>query len=84
MKFKLPSDTKVYETTHGLQVAADSREILKLLPGESVDLIITSPPFALLRQKSYGNEEQGDYVAWLAEFGKVAYRVLKADRELCP
>jgi len=77
MKFDLPSSTKVYETSHGLQVSADSREILKLLPAESVDLIITSPPFALLRPKSYGNEEQRDYVAWLAEFGEVAYRVLK-------
>jgi DNA modification methylase len=77
MKFDLPSSSKVYETNHGLQVSADSREILNLLPAESVDLIVTSPPFALLRQKSYGNEDQGDYVAWLAEFGQAAYRVLK-------
>ena len=77
MKFDLPLTTKVYETTHGLQVSADSRAILSLLPAESVDLIITSPPFALLRQKSYGNEEQADYVAWLGEFGEVAHRVLK-------
>jgi site-specific DNA-methyltransferase (cytosine-N4-specific) len=77
MKFDLPSATKVYETTHGLQVCGDSREILKLLPDESVDLIVTSPPFALLRQKSYGNEEQAAYVAWLAGFGEAARRVLK-------
>lgn len=77
MKFDLPADVKVYETSRGLQVSADSREIIKLLPDESIDLIITSPPFALLRQKSYGNEEQGAYVAWLSEFGKVAHRVLK-------
>jgi len=77
MKFELPSHAKVYETENGLQVSADSREILKLLPDDSVDLIFTSPPFALLRQKTYGNEEQADYVAWLSEFGKAAYRVLK-------
>lgn len=77
MKFELPSNTKVYETTNGVQVSADSREILKILPDESIDLIITSPPFALLRQKTYGNEEQADYVAWLSEFGKTAHRVLK-------
>ncbi len=77
MKFDLPPSTRVYETAHGLQVSADSREILRLLPAESVDLIVTSPPFALLRQKSYGNEEQGEYVAWLGEFGEAAYRVLK-------
>jgi site-specific DNA-methyltransferase (cytosine-N4-specific) len=77
MKFELRSSAKVYETSHGLQVSADSREILRLLPSESVDLVITSPPFALLRQKSYGNEEQAGYVAWLGEFGKAAHRVLK-------
>jgi hypothetical protein len=58
MRFDLPSDKKVYETEYGIQVAGDSREVLRLLPDESVDLIVTSPPFALLRQKSYGNEDQ--------------------------
>jgi site-specific DNA-methyltransferase (cytosine-N4-specific) len=47
------------------------------LPADSVDLIVTSPPFALLRQKSYGNESQAEYVAWLGEFGEAAFRVLK-------
>jgi site-specific DNA-methyltransferase (cytosine-N4-specific) len=42
-----------------------------------VDLIVTSPPFALLRKKTYGNEEQEDYVDWLLEFGKQAKRTLK-------
>lgn len=44
---------------------------------ESVNLIITSPPFALLRQKSYGNESQDAYVEWLLEFGRRAQPVLK-------
>ena len=48
--------------------------MLRLLPNESLDLIVTSPPFALLRQKSYGNEDQADYVAWLVEFGSVLPR----------
>jgi site-specific DNA-methyltransferase (cytosine-N4-specific) len=43
----------------------------------SVDLIVTSPPFALLRKKSYGNRDQDSYVAWLAEFGEAALRILK-------
>src|ERR1039457_4182198 len=77
MKFELPSNQKVYETDQGLQVSGDSKEILRLLPDESVDLIVTSPPFALLRQKSYGNEDQSAYVAWLSEFGEAAKRVLK-------
>lgn len=68
---------EVYRTEYGRQLCADSKDILDLMPAESVDLIVTSPPFALLRKKSYGNEEQGDYVAWLLEFGKSARRTLK-------
>ncbi len=73
----LPQEVQVYRTRLGLQICGDSRFILKSLPRESVDLIMTSPPFALLRKKSYGNEEQSDYVSWLSEFGKAAYDVLK-------
>jgi site-specific DNA-methyltransferase (cytosine-N4-specific) len=77
MTLTIPTKDIVYRTRHGLQVAADSREILSLLPSDCVDLILTSPPFALLRQKSYGNHEQEPYVAWLGEFGAAAFRVLK-------
>jgi DNA modification methylase len=73
----LPACTHVYSTRFGLQVSADSRDILRALPEASVDLIVTSPPFALLRKKSYGNEDQAEYVAWLNEFGELALPVLK-------
>jgi DNA modification methylase len=42
----------------------DSRKLLKELDDDSVDLVMTSPPFALLRKKAYGNELQEDYVNW--------------------
>jgi len=70
-------NTTVYTTTLGKQLCGDSRELLAELPEESVDLIVTSPPFALLRKKKYGNEEQAEYVAWLREFGQAAYPALK-------
>lgn len=73
----IPKEFHVYQTDLGQQVCGDSRELLALLPENSVDLIITSPPFALLRKKSYGNEDQAQYVSWLAEFGKAAFRTLK-------
>jgi DNA modification methylase len=72
-----PAEAQVYATTIGTQLTGDSRELLGLLPTNSVDLIMTSPPFALLRQKTYGNELQADYVAWLSSFGRAAHRVLK-------
>lgn len=67
----------MYQTKLGMQLRGDSRALLRSLPERSVDLIVTSPPFALLRKKSYGNEEQPTYVAWLLEFGREAHRVLK-------
>ena len=67
----------VYQTDLGTQLCGDSRELLAAMAADSVDLIITSPPFALLRKKSYGNEEQSTYVEWLCEFGRAARRVLR-------
>ncbi len=66
-----------YRTELGTQLIGDSRDMLRGLPEGSVDLIMTSPPFALLRKKAYGNEDQHEYVAWLAEFGKLALPALK-------
>lgn len=67
----------VYRTRLGSQLCGDSRSVLSVIPPSSVDLIVTSPPFALLRQKSYGNYDQAEYVAWLSEFGRAARSVLK-------
>lgn len=74
---QIPAEYHVYGTPKGLQVCGDSRDILQFVASESVDLIVTSPPFALQRKKSYGNKEQHEYVAWLCEFGDAARRVLK-------
>ena len=73
----LPRHQWVYKTSNGVQVCGDSREILGYIPENSVDLVITSPPFALLRQKSYGNERQSNYVNWLSDFGVEVFRILK-------
>lgn len=67
----------VYSTDLGQQLSGDSLELLALLPDASLDLILTSPPFALLRKKAYGNEEQSEYVSWLSAFGRAALRPLK-------
>lgn len=77
MLSKIPTDAIVYTTDAGVQVCGDSREILRVLPPQSVDLIMTSPPFSLLRKKTYGNEDQDTYVDWLREFGEAALPALK-------
>ena len=44
---------------------------------KSVDLIMTSPPFGLVRKKSYGNEDADEYCNWFRPFAEVFKRVLK-------
>jgi DNA modification methylase len=66
-----------YSTDMGTAYCGDSLDLLSGLAPESIDLIVTSPPFALLRQKAYGNESQDAYVDWLLEFGRRAKPVLK-------
>lgn len=68
-----------YYTQKGQCVVGDSLELLKTLEDGSVNLVMTSPPFALLRQKSYGNLAQEEYVDWLSEFGKLVYQKLADD-----
>ncbi len=66
-----------YSTDLGAAYLGDSRELLASMESESVDLVITSPPFALQRQKAYGNEEQAQYVDWLLGFCHDVHRILK-------
>jgi site-specific DNA-methyltransferase (cytosine-N4-specific) len=67
----------MYTTPLGAAYVGDSRHLLAQLPPCSVDLAITSPPFALLRQKAYGNQDQSVYVDWLVDFCRLVFRVLK-------
>lgn len=69
--------TPVYKTRYGACYLGDSLKLIREMPDESVDLVVTSPPFALLRQKAYGNKEQAEYVDWLCEFGEEVLRVLR-------
>lgn len=75
---KMPT-TPAYYTANGATVVGDSRELLATLADESVNLIITSPPFALQRQKDYGNLEQHEYVDWFLEFARLVQRKLRDD-----
>ena len=44
---------------------------------KSVDLIMTSPPFGLVRKKAYGNEDAHRYCDWFRPFAEGFRRVLK-------
>lgn len=66
-----------YRTDNGSAYVGDSLELLAQLPDSSIDLVMTSPPFALRRQKTYGNVEETEYVEWIKPFGREVFRVLK-------
>lgn len=68
---------RAYTTDFGEAWIGDSRDLLAKLEDESVDLVITSPPFALQREKEYGNKDQESYIDWLTEFAKLVHQKLK-------
>lgn len=55
----------------------DSKKILKELPDNSVDLIVTSPPYADQRKNTYGGINHNEYVKWFLPISKELLRVLK-------
>lgn len=58
---------------------ADSLIALKEIPDSSVDLIITSPPYASQRKSTYGGTPEDSYVEWFLEISSELFRVLKHD-----
>jgi DNA modification methylase len=68
-----------YSTKLGKAYCADAKDLLQQLPNNSINLVITSPPFALQRPKEYGNIEQKEYVNWLSEFARIVYDKLAED-----
>jgi site-specific DNA-methyltransferase (adenine-specific)/site-specific DNA-methyltransferase (cytosine-N4-specific) len=55
----------------------DSKEKLRLLPDNSVDLIVTSPPYADQRKNTYGGIRHDEYVDWFLPISEELLRVLK-------
>src|SRR5438128_9591688 len=74
-----PTIVPAYTTRRGRAYHADALAVLRQLPDNSVSLVLTSPPFALRRQKAYGNVPATEYVEWFWPFAREIHRVLKAD-----
>ena len=74
---KSPGPKTYHRTKHGRMILGDSLEVLKATNTGSIDLIMTSPPFGLVRKKEYGNVDSHDYLEWFRPFAKEMHRVLK-------
>jgi site-specific DNA-methyltransferase (cytosine-N4-specific) len=67
-----------FKTEYGKVLHQDSLAYMKdNVADESVDLIITSPPFGLVRKKDYGNVDADQYVKWFKQFAAEFRRILK-------
>jgi site-specific DNA-methyltransferase (cytosine-N4-specific) len=69
----------LYKTAFGSAFVGDSLHLLDHVERESINLVITSPPFCLLRQKEYGNLPQEEYIDWLTNFARKVKDVLFDD-----
>jgi DNA modification methylase len=74
-----PTPELVFTAQNGKIYCGDSLQVLNnpniVRPG-SVNLIMTSPPFGLVRQKEYGNVDADEYLEWFRPFAEAFYNVL--------
>ena len=75
----LPSVKPSYKTKLGAAYLSDSLAAMADMPDNSVNLVITSPPYALHFQKEYGNVAKNKYVEWFVPFASQILRILKDD-----
>lgn len=71
-----------FETEHGRAILGDSLDYMRDLPDQSIDLVVTSPPFGLQRKKEYDNPDADQYVEWFRPFGAEFRRILRASGSL--
>jgi site-specific DNA-methyltransferase (cytosine-N4-specific) len=75
-------NTPYFRTNLGEIYLDDSLHILTQMPDNCLDLIVTSPPFGLIKKKKYGNEDSANYLDWFKPFAQEFYRVLKPSGSL--
>jgi len=68
-----------YFTALGSAYQGDSLRLISEIEDGSVNLAFTSPPFALQRQKEYGNCDEHEYVDWLMQFARLLKPKLRDD-----
>jgi site-specific DNA-methyltransferase (adenine-specific)/site-specific DNA-methyltransferase (cytosine-N4-specific) len=60
-------------------ILGDCHDVLKTLSDNSIDLIVTSPPYADSRKSTYGGVSPDKYVAWFLPISQALLRALKPD-----
>ena len=60
-------------------IQGDCKNVLTTIDDNSIDLIVTSPPYADRRKNTYGGIEPEKYVEWFLPITNELFRVLKSD-----
>lgn len=79
---KKPTFRPYHRTDFGTVYLGDSLEVMGGITAGSVDLIMTSPPFGLTREKEYGNEREDAYLNWFKPFASAFHRILSDNGSL--
>lgn len=77
-----PKPVLFHQTRYGQIYLGDSLDVLADMKPDSIDLIVTSPPFGLVRKKEYGNADAHEYLDWFRPFAGQFRRVLKESGSL--
>lgn len=64
---------------HNQIVLDNCLTVLQQMPSDFVNLIVTSPPYADSRKKTYDGINPDDYIAWFLPISQELKRVLKSD-----
>ena len=70
-----------YDNAHSLVANGDSQELLRLIPDQSVSLILTDPPYHstkkenIINDKAFDSDE--DFLSWMEVFVKEWKRILR-------
>src|ERR1041385_7459656 len=78
-----PQVKEMQTTRHGRILLGDSLALFRdEVDDHAVDLIMTSPPFGLVRKKDYGNADADDYLEWFKPFAAAFHKALKPQGSL--
>lgn len=77
--FEFISQKPYYRTRWGSAFLGNAIDVMKQIPDSSVNLVMTSPPFALKRKKEYGNVHAKEYIDWFMPFAEQMKRIIRDD-----
>lgn len=69
----------IFTTAHGIALWGCASDAIRHIDDQSVNMLLTSPPYPLLTAKSYGNKAEREYVDWFLRMAEHWPRKLTHD-----